>query len=507
MPDPTTTGPDNQTQLQRLMALGVIPMQPQQVPLQPTDAAKLTPMSAPTLQPVGQPISPGGLQKINLAGDPADRAPLTRKEQIALPTASPGVPAGSLASNQAKLEKLQLQDQGTPWNERSGWSKLGHVASKIGNIAGDVLIPRVMATIPGTELNRTLQEQGLQGEINTQQKEQNTEENAKAERGIQQENADIEKLKAGKKTIQEQYADAVTDAQGRGVDPATDPKVQQLADAQTSLQKQPAVPTHYEKTDDGSVMAITTDPNTGKSTSNVVYKGDPKVESDVTTRIVNGVPHSVLINKQTGADIKDLGQTKVPGETPDQKRSASESAQVEREARGAIRKAETDFRNAQAVADEQHQFIREAKGGNKEAVKIVPLEGALEITTAQGVHRINRTEVDQYGNAGSYFDRITGAIGNGLTGRQIPDNVLNDMDAMTSQVEKNAYSKYVNDYKDNAGIVSGYGGTGFEGRVPMIGAPAQAQSGGTQPETQVHNGFSYTKGADGQWHKGKAVQP
>jgi len=239
----------------------------------------------------------------------------------------------------------------------------------------------------------------------------------------------------------------------------------------------------------------------------VVYKGDPKVESDVTTRIVNGVPHSVLINKQTGADIKDLGQTKVPGETPDQKRSASESAQVEREARGAIRKAETDFRNAQAVADEQHQFIREAKGGNKEAVKIVPLEGALEITTAQGVHRINRTEVDQYGNAGNYFDRITGAIGNGLTGKQIPDNVLNDMDAMTSQVEKNAYSKYVNAYKDNAGIVSGYGGTGFEGRVPMIGAPAQAQSGGTQPETQVHNGFSYTKGADGQWHKGKAVQP
>ena len=195
MPDPTTTGPDNQTQLQRLMALGVIPMQPQQVPLQPTDAAKLTPMSAPTLQPVGQPISPGGLQKINLAGDPADRAPLTRKEQIALPTASPGVPAGSLASNQAKLEKLQLQDQGTPWNERSGWSKLGHVASKIGNIAGDVLIPRVMATIPGTELNRTLQEQGLQGELNTQQKEQNTEESTKAAQKLAGEKeADEEKL-------------------------------------------------------------------------------------------------------------------------------------------------------------------------------------------------------------------------------------------------------------------------------------------------------------------------
>ena len=251
MPDPTTTGPDNQTQLQRLMALGVIPMQPQQVPLQPTDAAKLTPMSAPTLQPVGQPISPGGLQKINLAGDPADRAPLTRKEQIALPTASPGVPAGSLASNQAKLEKLQLQDQGTPWNERSGWSKLGHVASKIGNIAGDVLIPRVMATIPGTELNRTLQEQGLQGEINTQGQQQAAQEAAKAagalgtrKADIEQEQADTAKEKVEQdkpEKLAQDYADAVIDAHKRGVDPSTDPTVQQYGDAITALQK-PAVP-------------------------------------------------------------------------------------------------------------------------------------------------------------------------------------------------------------------------------------------------------------------------
>jgi hypothetical protein len=39
-------------------------------------------------------------------------------------------------------------------------------------------------------------------------------------------------------------------------------------------------------------------------------------------------------------------------------------------------------------------FLEEAKSGNKTAVKIVPLQGALQITTSQGVHRINRTEVD-----------------------------------------------------------------------------------------------------------------
>jgi hypothetical protein len=34
-----------------------------------------------------------------------------------------------------------------------------------------------------------------------------------------------------------------------------------------------------------------------------------------------------------------------------------------------------------------------------------------------------------------------------------------------------------------------------------------SKGGAEKQETQVHNGFEYTKGADGQWHKGKAVQP
>lgn len=42
--------------------------------------------------------------------------------------------------------------------------------------------------------------------------------------------------------LQQAYADAVADAQSRGVDPSKDQKVQQIADAITSLQKQPAPP-------------------------------------------------------------------------------------------------------------------------------------------------------------------------------------------------------------------------------------------------------------------------
>ena len=258
MPDTTTSDSNKQTQLQRLVAAGVIPLQPQQVPLQPTDAAKLTPMSAPTLQPVGQPISPGGLQKINLAGDPADRAPLDFKERQALPVVSPGAPAGSLASHQAELAREEDQ-KANPWgsaeNHPGTLGKIGHVLGRIGNVAGQVFAPATMALIPGTDSNRNLQERGLQNEIGAQQKEQNTEDATKAagalgtrKADIEQEQADTAKEKveqekqptAKERTLQEKYGDAVEDAIKRGVDPSTDKAVMQYGDAITSLQKQSA---------------------------------------------------------------------------------------------------------------------------------------------------------------------------------------------------------------------------------------------------------------------------
>ena len=254
MPDTTTSDSNKQTQLQRLVAAGVIPLQPQQVPLQPTDAAKLTPMSAPTLQPVGQPISPGGLQKINLAGDPADRAPLDFKERQALPVVSPGAPAGSLASTEAQLGRLKDQDQ-NPWgsagNHPGTLGHVGHWLGRIANAAGDIVDPRAMRLIPGTELNRQAQEAGLQKEADVQGKEQATEEATKAagalgtrKADIEQEQADTAKEKVEQdkpEKLAQDYADAVIDAHKRGVDPSTDPTVQQYGDAITALQK-PAVP-------------------------------------------------------------------------------------------------------------------------------------------------------------------------------------------------------------------------------------------------------------------------
>ena len=269
----TTTAPDKQTQLQRLVAAGVIPLQPQapgQSKLQPVGPQalqsansaqpKLTPLTAPTIQPVGQPISPGGLQKVNLPGDPADRAPLNFQERQALPVVSPGAPAGSLASNEAQLGRLKDQDQ-NPWgsagNHPGTLGHVGHWLGRIANAAGDIIDPRAMRLIPGTELNRQAQEAGLQKEADVQGKEQATEEATKAagalgtrKADIEQEQADTAKKKEEQptaRTVQEKYGDAVEDAIKRGVDPSTDKTVMQYGDAITSLQKQSAPPSDVGK--------------------------------------------------------------------------------------------------------------------------------------------------------------------------------------------------------------------------------------------------------------------
>jgi hypothetical protein len=225
-------------------------------------------------------------------------------------------------------------------------------------------------------------------------------------------------------------------------------------------------------------------------------KPDPE-QTDKTVRIVNGVPHEILIDKKSGKDIRDLGQTKLPGESAGEKRSAAEQVQVEREARAAVHKAEQDYNGARSTVAMQRQLIKDAKSGNKEAVRIVPLEGALEITTSQGVHRINRTEVEQYGQAGNWYDRIVGRIGAGVSGKSIPDDVLNDMDAMTQELEHNAHQRYKLEYDYNKQVVEGYGGKDFDKRVPMVpeekaGAEEGASSEKENPlVVKAPNGKSY----------------
>jgi hypothetical protein len=222
----------------------------------------------------------------------------------------------------------------------------------------------------------------------------------------------------------------------------------------------------------------------------------------------DGHPHVYGVNAK-GEKVQDFGQSYV---SPKESRQDKSADVVERETRTEIRKAQEKYRDAEATSNLQREFIKEAKGGNKEAVKIVPLEGALEITTSQGVRRINRTEVEQYGNAGSLWDRINGAIGKGLTGKDIPDNVLNDMDRMTQEVQKNAWERYNGIYEDNVGIAKNNGVANIEQHLPRIKPHGGENSGSFDASklTNFHTNGKQRIGWDGTQYvdatTGKPVQ-
>lgn len=58
----------------------------------------------------------------------------------------------------AKAEFQKANGWGTEGNHPGILGKIGHYASEVGNIAGDIVNPNVMALIPGTKLNRAIKE-------------------------------------------------------------------------------------------------------------------------------------------------------------------------------------------------------------------------------------------------------------------------------------------------------------------------------------------------------------
>jgi len=112
-----------------------------------------------------EPVVNGGLQPI---GPSSPVKPLSFAERQALPVISPGAPAGSAASYQSQLERIEDQKR-NPWgsaeNHPGFGGKLAHVLAKVGNIAGDIVAPGTMELIPGTDLNRQATEASLERKL------------------------------------------------------------------------------------------------------------------------------------------------------------------------------------------------------------------------------------------------------------------------------------------------------------------------------------------------------
>lgn len=174
--------------------------------------------------------------------------------------------------------------------------------------------------------------------------------------------------------------------------------------------------TSFEKMDDGTVLALSVKPD-GTPTHTVVYKGDPKLATEIKQLEVGGKPHQVLFNAKTGEQIKDLGET---GEKPPTVNVNAETSALDRES---ARFGKTHEANVKAANDQLEKII-EARSmlttGNAEsqAAAIPKVMTALVSGQGTGV-RITQPELNAIGNARGIAGDVQGWIQKLGTGKKL----------------------------------------------------------------------------------------
>lgn len=221
-------------------------------------------------------------------------------------------------------------------------------------------------------------------------------------------------------------------------------------------------------------------------------KPDKDVKTDKVDRIVNGKTHTILIDAVTGKDIRDEGEKKLPGESPDQKRSASEIAQVEREARQNIRKAEGQYRDTQKSVGQLTASIDAAKDGNGLLTSFVPTMEVLGINASNGVHRISPAEAEAANLPGGFIERFNAWFDKAATGKTSPE-LVKEGKQLAGILLKSSHDRYKATYDDEKGIAEGYGAKDFSKHIPLLAG--DEGGGGNAPAVgTIVDGYKYNGG-------------
>lgn len=431
-------------------------------------------LPAATLRGLGAPApSPetGSVDNLEERGLAAHTAPR--------PIATPSPLEARTTADQNEFSRLQSSGSGV-----SQIAKAHPVAGGIlrglgtaGSILGavDPFARRILPNIPGTEEhhNQLLGRQaGRIGEDLGEQKTEAATEQATA--AADKDRADADKARqdaANPKTKEEKWGEfaGFTDTDGTPlIREESSGQVVRASDKQPPKGFQPAKP--------------------------AVDKQDATTK---VTRVINGVPHEVLVNSRTGEDIKDEGQTRVPGESPESKRAANESAQVEREARQNIRKAEGQYRTTQQSTQQLAASIDAAKDGNGLLTSFVPTMEVLGINASNGVHRISPAEAQAANLPGGWSERFNAWFDKAATGKLSPQ-LQAEGKALAKILSDSAYQRYKSTYDDESGIVGGYGGRDFGKRVPLI--PGDVAGGGGNAGGPPKGATMKVPGSDGRLH-------
>jgi hypothetical protein len=187
-------------------------------------------------------------------------------------------------------------------------------------------------------------------------------------------------------------------------------------------------------------------------THSVVYKGDPKVETDLTKLEIGGKEHSVIVNKKTGAIVKDLGPS---GEKPAnvtvnqgtwsiQEDAAgnpieynSKTGETRPVAAGGVQKAGT-FAKKEAAGAPDRSALQFATDYLHNGVFTGPKDEALQdqffqLAKPSTGFRMNQAQIDQLHRMQSWVNSAQGFAYHAIHGTWFSPELRKDIvDAMTS---------------------------------------------------------------------------
>lgn len=240
----------------------------------------------------------------------------------------------------------------------------------------------------------------------------------------------------------------------------------------------PGMPKYAQEKPDGTIV----DPDTGKPIAGAKPFEKPGAEKPV-AGTVNGKRAWGVWNPQkgwVGTDGKSLPNFEPPAEQPN-------FASIYPQIRGAeaMEKPTTEYSNFNAGLSATKANMADAQNGDQLANAIAPLQSALMIVGANGVHRINMTEINRAGDPamGSIARRVDAALEHAKTGK-LPADTIKEMQRLVDMYGQWKYKAYLQQARSTAAYfklddppVMTQDGNGF---VPLSEALSGAKMGGVK---------------------------
>lgn len=193
---------------------------------------------------------------------------------------------------------------------------------------------------------------------------------------------------------------------------------------------------------------ITAQPGTTLGTLAGVIMGKQKAADDAQKRIMNGLDVQAKQaqirheNVETNNAILSGQLLKKQLEDPDGM-TPKEIHQLQKAGQSESSKTQKDFNTFLQSANSIEGSIKLSKNGNQLAAAIAPLQETLFITTAEGVKRINETELSQVSGAGNIVRRGQNAYEKFLHG-DISEGTKRDLVALIETYKTAKYQQYLN---------------------------------------------------------------